>query len=88
MNEALTLPLVLHGGTGIPEVDVRKAIANGINKVNVGTIIYHTNVTTIYKTLQERGDGIHTLDLMPESVKAIKEVVKGWIKVCMSEGKA
>ncbi len=88
VNEALSLPLVLHGGTGIPEEDVRRAIANGINKMNVGTIIYHTNVVTIYKTLQERGDGIHTLDLMPESQKAIKEVVKGWIKVCMSEGKA
>ena len=74
--------------TGIPEEDVRKAIANGINKVNVGTIIYYTNVLTIYNKLQETGPHIHTLDLMQESVKAIKEVVKGWIKVCMSEGKA
>ena len=88
VNEALPLPLVLHGGTGIPEKDIRKAIANGINKVNVGTIIKYTNVTTIYKTLQENGINMHTLDLMPESVKAIKEVVKEWIMVCMSEGKA
>ena len=88
VNAALDLPLVLHGGTGIPEEDVRKAIANGINKVNVGTIIYHTNVVTIFKTIQEHDTNMHTLDLMPESQKAIMEVVKGWIKVCMSDGKA
>ena len=88
VNEALSLPLVLHDGTGIPEEDVRRAIKNGINKMNVGTIIYHTNVVTIYKTIQEHDTNMHTLDLMPESMKAIREVVKGWIKVCMSEGKA
>jgi len=31
------IPLVLHGGTGIPDDDLRKAAALGINKINVGT---------------------------------------------------
>jgi ketose-bisphosphate aldolase len=31
------VPLVLHGGTGIPDEDFRKAISLGINKINVGT---------------------------------------------------
>ena len=31
------IPLVLHGGTGIPDEDFRKAISLGINKINVGT---------------------------------------------------
>ena len=30
-------PLVLHGGTGIPESDLRRAVACGISKINVGT---------------------------------------------------
>ena len=42
VNAAVNIPLVLHGGTGIPEEDIRKAIKNGINKVNVGTIIHCT----------------------------------------------
>lgn len=33
------LPLVLHGGTGIPDSDIRKAISMGVAKVNVGTEI-------------------------------------------------
>ena len=32
-----SIPLVLHGGTGIPDDDLRKAAAMGINKINLGT---------------------------------------------------
>jgi fructose-bisphosphate aldolase, class II len=37
-TRALThAPLVMHGGTGVPDEDVRRAIALGVRKVNVGT---------------------------------------------------
>lgn len=88
VNEALDLPLVLHGGTGIPEKDVRKAIQNGINKVNVGTIIKYTYLNSVLDTLKRTGPTIHTIDLMLPAVEAIKEEVKRWIKVCMAENKA
>ncbi len=88
VNEALKLPLVLHGGTGIPEEDVRKAIRNGINKVNVGTIIKYTYLSSVQETLNRTGPTIHTIDLMFPAVEAIKEEVKRWIKVCMSDNKA
>lgn len=88
VNEALNLPLVLHGGTGIPEEDVRKAIKNGINKVNVGTIVKYTYLSNVQETLNREGPTIHTIDLMLPAVEAIKEEVKRWIKVCMSDNKA
>lgn len=88
VNEALSLPLVLHGGTGIPAEDVRKAIKNGINKVNVGTIVKYTYLSSVYETLKQVGPTIHTIDLMLPAVDAIKEEVKRWIEVCMSNGKA
>lgn len=88
VNEALDLPLVLHGGTGIPEEDVRKAIQNGINKVNVGTIIKYTYLSNVQETLNREGSTIHTIDLMLPAVEAIKKEVKRWIQVCMSENKA
>ncbi|MGI5174146.1 class II fructose-bisphosphate aldolase [Treponema sp. OMZ 840] len=31
------MPLVLHGGTGVPDDDFRKAIAGGVRKINIGT---------------------------------------------------
>lgn len=39
INSTVKIPLVLHGGTGISESDIKYAIKNGINKVNVGTAI-------------------------------------------------
>lgn len=88
INEALKLPLVMHGGTGIPEEDVRRAIQNGINKVNVGTIIRYTYISTVKEILDRAGANIYTTDLKLPAVDAVKEQVKCWIKTCMSDGKA
>lgn len=40
-------PLVLHGGTGISNEDMRRAITMGISKINVGTEIRHTYVQSL-----------------------------------------
>lgn len=88
VNEALSLPLVMHGGTGIPEEDVRRAIKNGINKVNVGTIIKYTYLSTVKEVLDREGPTIYTTELMKPAVNAVKEEVKRWIKTCMADGKA
>jgi len=37
INEKLNIPLVLHGGTGIPDSDIKKAIECGISKININT---------------------------------------------------
>lgn len=37
ISKLVNKPLVLHGGTGIPKEQIKKAIANGINKINVNT---------------------------------------------------
>jgi len=39
LREAVPVPLVLHGSSGVPDVDLRAAIAAGITKVNVGTAL-------------------------------------------------
>ena len=88
INAAVKVPLVLHGGTGIPEEDVRRAIKNGINKVNVGTIITCTYMNTVRKELIERGENAFTFQIMNPARAAVREVVKQWIKVCMADGKA
>ncbi len=88
INAAVSLPLVLHGGTGIPEEDVRRAIRNGITKVNVGTIIHCTYMNTVRRELIARGENPYTLDVMKPAREAVREEVKKWIKVCMADGKA
>ena len=88
INAAVKVPLVLHGGTGIPEEDVRRAIKSGINKVNVGTIIHCTYMNAVRRELTARGENQYTLDIMKPARAAVVQVVKQWIKVCMADGKA
>jgi ketose-bisphosphate aldolase len=88
VNNAIDIPLVLHGGTGIPEEDIKKAIKNGINKVNVGTIIHCTYMNNLREELVKREPNPYTLDVVKPVKEKIKEVVKMWIRTCMVNGKA
>ena len=40
INEAIDTPLVLHGGSGIPDEQIIEAFQNGINKMNIGTELF------------------------------------------------
>ena len=88
VNAAVDIPLVLHGGSGIPQEDIRLAIRNGINKVNVGTIIHSTYMNGMRRELMARGENQYTLDIVKHVLPDIKEVVRGWIRTCMANGKA
>lgn len=39
LREAVTIPLVLHGSSGVSDTDLRTAVAAGITKINVGTLL-------------------------------------------------
>lgn len=52
INQTLDIPLVLHGGTGIPNNDIKKAISCGISKININTelqIAWHEAVLAFVK---------------------------------------
>jgi ketose-bisphosphate aldolase len=51
------IPLVLHGGSGIREEDVRQAFANGITKINVGTEIRQAYEVALADTNSEKKAG-------------------------------
>ena len=87
VNEAIQIPLVLHGGTGLPDEDIKRAISLGINKVNIGTIIHCTYMNSLKEELNARDKNPYTLEVMRPVKKKIKEVVKERIKVCGSNGK-
>lgn len=49
INKDCKMPLVLHGGSGIPSEQIKKAIQNGIAKVNVNTELQLVNAEAIKK---------------------------------------
>lgn len=87
VNEAISTPLVLHGGTGIPVEDIQKAIRLGINKVNIGTQLHYRYVTTLRRVLAENPEAINIIDVMTPVREAVKEDVKVGIRTCMAENR-
>ena len=86
------MPLVLHGGTGIPEDMIKKAINLGVSKINVNTEcqLAFAAATRAYveagKDLQ--GKGFDPRKLLAPGVEAIKATVKEKMELFGSVGKA
>jgi len=77
INKQVAIPLVLHGGSGIPEEDILKCIANGIAKINVNTEISTYAVEETTKYLQSEQPHFSVLSLKQEEY--VKEIVKKYI---------
>ena len=86
------MPLVLHGGTGIPEDMIKKAISLGVSKINVNTEcqLSFAAATRAYieagKDLQ--GKGFDPRKLLAPGTEAIKATVKEKMELFGSIGKA
>lgn len=65
------VPLVLHGGSGLTDNDFRRAIQEGISKVNIFTDINVAAVEAEFKKFDNMNKGI--IDLIPAAVEAVKQ---------------
>ena len=88
IHQAVPVPLVLHGGTGLRQEDVRRCISKGICKVNVGTYIASAYMNGMKAELERYGENAFIIDLIGTVKKEIKIAAQEWIKVCMGEHKA
>ncbi len=81
--------LALHGGSGIPAVQVKEAIrVGGIVKENVNTELRATYRQALEEKLAEHRDEYRIYDLMPEVIRAVAAVVEDKIDVFGSSNKA
>lgn len=86
------IPLVLHGGTGIPEDMIKKAIGLGVAKINVNTECQLTFAAATRKYIEEgkdkQGKGFDPRKLLAPGADAIKATVKEKMELFGSVGKA
>ncbi len=86
------MPLVLHGGTGIPEDMIKKAISLGVSKINVNTECQLSFAAATRKYVEEgkdlTGKGFDPRKLLAPGVEAIKATVKEKMELFGSVGKA
>ena len=86
------MPLVLHGGTGIPEDMIKKAISLGVAKINVNTECQLSFQEATRKYIEEgkdlQGKGFDPRKLLAPGAEAIKATVKEKMELFGSVGKA
>ena len=86
------MPLVLHGGTGIPEDQIKKAISLGVSKINVNTECQLVFAEATRKYIEEgkdlHGKGFDPRKLLAPGTEAIKAKVKEKMEIFGSVGKA
>lgn len=82
------LPLVLHGGTGIPNEKVRQAIECGITKVNVNTEFQVEWTKEVRNYLELYKEVYDPRKVISSGEKAIKAVVRDKVSIFGSEKKA
>lgn len=86
------IPLVLHGGTGIPEDMIKKAISLGVAKINVNTECQLTFAAATRKYIEEgkdlSGKGFDPRKLLAPGFEAIKATVKEKMELFGSINKA
>lgn len=91
-EKTATLPLVLHGGTGIPADMIKKAITLGVSKINVNTECQLAFADATRKYIEAgkdlEGKGFDPRKLLAPGAEAIKDTVREKIELFGSANKA
>ncbi len=86
--EETNMPLVLHGGSGIPEETLKKAVENGICKANFNTELqlgWHKDVLEFVENNEEVYD---PRKVISSGEQGLKNVAREYIRILGSKGKA
>lgn len=81
-------PIVLHGGSGVPDESIQKAVSLGVGKINVNTENQVAMVKVVRELLDKNPDMIDPRKYLGPAREAIKETVKAKMRLFGSSGKA
>ena len=85
INEVVGIPLVLHGGSGIPDDQIRAAVRAGIRKVNFGTDVCYAFLDAVFASSKD----VYAIDLfMKDAVKSVALFAKEKIRLLGAEGQS
>ncbi len=87
IDEITKLPLVLHGGSGIPDEMIKKAISCGISKLNINTELQQVWCSAVREFLNENASVYDPRKVIKSGETAMKEAIKEKILLLGSNGK-
>ena len=79
--------LVLHGGSGTPDEDIKKAIKMGIVKININTELRIAYSEELEETIKEHPEEVKPYKILAPAVEAMKGIVEEKIDLFGSKGK-
>ena len=88
IRKITTLPLILHGASGVPDYQVKEALKRGISKINIATELKIPMAQAIKDTFNAKPTENDPRNYMGAAKLAVKEVVKQKIRLCGSVGLA
>lgn len=81
ISESLPIPMVLHGGTGIPENQIKKAISCGITKININTDLQIAWSKEVRKFIEENKNIYDPRKIISSGESAIKDKIKMIVEI-------
>ncbi len=81
-------PLVLHGGSGVPDEEIKKAVKAGIRKMNFATDLCYAFIDCIAEDVQKPDRAVAIDTFMKRPIAAVKEFCLTRIKLVGADGKA
>lgn len=88
IRKVVDIPLVLHGASGLTDEDVSDCVKRGICKVNFATELRAAYSKAVKETIADDPDVFDPKVYGKAGIAAVKELVKGRMKVCGCDGKA
>ncbi len=92
LSAACGIGMVLHGGSGIPKTQIKKAISLGISKININTELQQANAKAIWKYVEsgeaKKGKNFDPRKLYAPGIEAMKKTVLEKINELGSKNKA
>lgn len=75
LARSLSTPLSLHGASGLADEDVRRAVGDGIRKINVNTELREAYLNATRSSLPDALDGLRLIDLHQAQTAAVHQLV-------------
>jgi fructose-bisphosphate aldolase, class II len=89
LRAALDIPLVMHGGSDTPEDDLRRAIATGLDKINIWTDVRVAYLDTLKRYLAgAQTDRVPIEDMIADAREVVCTVTRAKMRLFGSSGRA
>lgn len=86
LKDILRMPLVLHGGSGAGEENIKRAVESGINKINVCTDLFKCGRKAMVEAAAQNPN-IDYMDFQIAGQNAMKTFIKDYMRMIGSSGK-